>query len=70
MSSARLYVVRDTATNKERLVRAGHPSTAVQHVTKDQFKAEVAKPDDIYRLASAGVQVETVGPEQQQLPTT
>ena len=65
-----IYLVADKATNKPRLVRASHPSVAVRHVAADAFDVRVATHDDLLSAFEAGVTVEKLAGEQQELPAT
>lgn len=69
MATERIYVVAPTTGDaKPRLVRATHPSTAMQHVAKQAFDVRVATQNDIVVLIANGAQVESVRAEQQVLP--
>lgn len=68
--STRIYYVADKATKKPRLVRASHPSVAVRHVAADAFDVRVASQDDLLSAFEAGVTVEKIAAEQQELPAT
>lgn len=54
----RIYVVTDSSTKAERLVRATFRATAVRHVAQSHFAARAATQDDLERLITAGVRVE------------
>lgn len=55
----RIYVVTIGAT--DRLVRASHPSHALQHVARDIAKVKVASQDELIDCLKDGIEVETVG---------
>jgi len=61
--SARIYLVTDTATDKERLIRAGNQAQAIGFAARTRFAATVAKQDDLVNLVAAGVVVEEAGKE-------
>ena len=58
MSSTRVYVVTETGSNIQRLVRATYRATAVRHAAQDKFSARKATHDDLEKLITAGVRVE------------
>jgi hypothetical protein len=67
----RIYIIKPkTGDVKPRLVRAGHPSTALQHVAKDTLTVSVASQNDLEAAFLAGIKVEKVGAEQANLPNT
>lgn len=66
MSATRIYIV--TIGENDRLVRASHPSTALHHVARDIAMVRVATQQDLVDCLADGIQVEDIGPEQQQLP--
>ncbi len=68
--TTRIYTVTDKTTKKPRLVRAGHPSTALRHVAAEAFDVIVATQDDLVAGFEAGVQIETIKAEQTELPAT
>jgi hypothetical protein len=68
--TTRIYRIADKATQKPRLVRASHPSVAVRHVAADSFDVRVATQDDLLNAFEAGITVEKIAGEQQELPTT
>jgi len=68
--TTRIYFVTDKTTKKPRLVRAGHPATALRHVAADAFDVRVATQDDLLNAFEAGITVEKIAGEQQELPTT
>lgn len=57
----RVYAVRHIATGTTRLVRAVNVATAVRHVVRTDYTAEVASQDDLIDLLSAGTRVEDAG---------
>lgn len=74
--TTRVYLVAEKREDSEanpvrrRLVRASHQANALRHVAEDVFSVSLATQEDLIALVSDGVQVERIGPEQQQLPTT
>ncbi len=55
----RIYIIKPkTSDPKPRLVRAGHPSTALRHVADDAFSVKVASQDDLEAAFLAGIKVE------------
>jgi hypothetical protein len=68
--TTRIYLVTDKSTNKPRLVRAGHPAPALRHVADAAFTVRVASQDDLLKAIEAGVKVESIAAEQQELPAT
>lgn len=54
----RIYLVTDSADMSNRLVRAGTPSQARSHVTRDRFAVAVAEPDELVELTKLGIEVE------------
>lgn len=68
VATTRIYVVSPKAGGgKPRLVRAGHPSHALRHVADDSYTVTVASHDDLERLLPAGVAVERIAHEQQEI---
>lgn len=68
----RVYIVspKVAEAGKEparRLVRATHPSNALRHVAADQLQVAVASQDDLIACLAAGIKVETIAHEQQEL---
>jgi hypothetical protein len=57
-TSTRVYLVTETATGAQRLIRATYRSTAIRHAAQDKFSAHKATHDDLERLITAGVRVE------------
>lgn len=68
--TTRIYAIADKTTKKTRLVRAGHPATALRHVAADAFDVRVATQDDLVAGFEAGVKVEDIKAEQAELPAT
>lgn len=68
MAAQRVYMV--TIGEKDRLVRASHPSTALQHVARDIATVRVASQEDLIDCLKDGVEVETINGEQQSLDNT
>lgn len=54
----RVYAVHHAGTGTTRLVRAVNAATAVRHVVRTDYTAEVASQDDLIDLLSAGTRVE------------
>lgn len=65
MAAQRIYIV--TIGERDRLVRASHPSTALQHVARDIAMVRVASQDDLVDCLKDGIEVETISGEQQEL---
>ena len=63
----RIYVI--TIAGVKRLVRAGHPSSALAYVAKDIAVVNVAGQEELVTLLAAGAKVEDIKGEQQQLLT-
>lgn len=68
-TQTRLYLVADKS-GKSRLVEANHPSHALRHVAADTFTVKVATQRELVDLMRKQVPIETVKPEQSELPTT
>ncbi|HEU6455942.1 MAG TPA: hypothetical protein VN201_10780 [Roseateles sp.] len=68
-AQTRIYTVEDNATGQARLVRATHPSHALTHVARSAFSVRVSTQEDLTDLLPAGVKVEDIKAEQQELPT-
>lgn len=66
-TSTRIYIV--TVGESDRLVRASHPSTALQHVARDIARVRVASQDDLVQCLADGIAVESITAEQTVLPT-
>jgi len=54
----RVYVVTDTATKAQRLIRATYRATALRHAAATVFEVRAATHDDLERLITAGMRVE------------
>jgi len=54
----RIYVVTNSATREERLIRATFRATAIRHAAHQQFTARAATQDDLERLITSGMRVE------------
>jgi hypothetical protein len=67
-AQTRIYHV--TVGDTVRLVRASHPSHAVQHVARELIACRVASQDDLLDAIKAGAFLETTLHEQAELPTT
>lgn len=67
MAATRIYIV--TIGENDRLVRAGHPSTALSHVARDIASVRVATQDDLLQCLQDGIKVEDIKAEQGQPPT-
>lgn len=63
----RIYTVSDGST--DRLVRASHPSHALMHVARSAYRVRVATQEDLATRLPAGVEVEDIKHEQQELPS-
>lgn len=72
MSTERIYCIKgkpdDIGRRTKRLVRAGHPSTALMHVARDSYEVAVASQNDLEELLGQGVKVENIKAEQGELP--
>lgn len=66
MATQRIYIAR--VGDKTRLVKASHPSPVVSHVSRDLIKVSVAKQDELVAAISAGVAVEDINAQPDQLP--
>lgn len=53
----RIYAVKEDG-KPTRLVRAPSQASAVRHVTKPRFGAEVATPDELVEMTLKGVKIE------------
>ena len=60
-AAKRIYAVTDGTTTS--LVRAATQSQAIAHVVKSKYKAVVPTQDELVKLVSDGVGVETAGEE-------
>lgn len=74
-AQTRIYMVAnaqgraaDGSELPSRLVRAPNAAQALRHVAADTLAVAVASQDDLVRLTLAGVQVEDLQHEQQELP--
>lgn len=72
MAAERIYFVRTKPVEGQptvkRLVRASHPSTALMHVASSTYEVTVATQNDLEAMLGAGVKVEAIKPQQQELP--
>jgi hypothetical protein len=59
VSANRVYLVTEISTGAERLVRANYRASALRHAAQEKFTAHKATHDDLERLITAGVRVET-----------
>lgn len=64
----RVYAVHHAGTSTTRLVRAVNVATAVRHVVRTDYTAEVASQDDLIDLLSAGTRVEDAGADDGEPP--
>lgn len=64
-AATRIYTVSDG--QRDRLVRATHPSHALMHVARGALTVRVATQTDLETLLPSGVEVETIKHEQQEL---
>ena len=55
--AARIYLVTETDTNEQHLVRAHNQSQAVRHVAQTKFIVGVANQDALVSLVAAGKKV-------------
>lgn len=58
MSTTRIYVVVNSITDKEELVRATSATQAVRHVAEKGWSAEVATPEVLVQMVSNGAKVQ------------
>jgi len=65
-ATTRVYLAE--VGDKKRLVRATHPSPVSAHIARDMVKVRVATQDDLLACVKAGIEVETIKGEQQELP--
>ena len=56
--ATRIYVVRDTANESKRLVRAATPAQAIRHVVKGRFDVTVANQETLVFMLSNGTHVD------------
>lgn len=66
-AATRIYLV--TLGGTDRLVRATHPSHALMHVARDLAQVRVAGQEELVARVGAGIRVEDIKAEQQELPT-
>lgn len=57
-TNTRVYLVTETATGAEYLIRATYRTTAIRHAAHNKFTAHKATHDDLERLITAGARVE------------
>jgi hypothetical protein len=57
-TNTRVYLVTETTTGTQRLIRATYRTTAIRHAAQDKFSAHKATHDELERLITAGVRVE------------
>ena len=65
-TATRIYVVSEvngSGGEVEHLVRAVSQASAIRHVTLGRFEARAANTEDVARLISAGVTLQTAGEE-------
>jgi hypothetical protein len=58
---ARIYIVKDTETQQERLIEANSTSQSITHVAQGRYEARIAKTGDVARLMGQDVKVEVAG---------
>lgn len=68
--AAQTRIYRIAVGEKVRLVRAAHPSHAVQHVARELIDCRVASQDDLLDAFGKGIQPEAIRHEQAELPAT
>ena len=54
----RIYVVTDTETKSQRLIRASNRAEAVRFASRSRFSVEAASQDDLVNLLPNGVKIE------------
>jgi hypothetical protein len=64
----RIYIV--TIGESDRLVRAGHPSQALNHVAREIAKVKVASQDELIACLADGIKVESVAEDKEPPPVT
>jgi hypothetical protein len=65
MSAAtRIYLVTDTKTGEQQLIRAGNQAQAVRRAAQSKFSVTVASQDDLVTLIAAGHAVIVAGEDQ------
>ena len=67
-TAAQSRIYRVAVGDIVRLVRATHPSHAVQHVARELIDCRVASQDDLVAAFAAGVAPEIIKHEQAELP--
>jgi hypothetical protein len=60
MATQRIYIVKNNATNKVRLIKASVVSQAIAHAAKQEFEAHVASQDELVDGLNAGIKIENV----------
>lgn len=65
-TQTRIYLVTDTESGKQRLIRATNKPQAVRHASRNKFSCEVAGRDDLVSLVATGCPVEEAGADDQQ----
>jgi len=65
-TQSRIYLVAAPG-QAVRLIRATHPSNALMFVARDTLSVRVATQDDLIAHVGAGVPIEKIAAEQQQL---
>ncbi len=65
MAPTRIYVVRDTHSCNETLVRAPSAAQALRYITADQFEVSVAIQSQLVTLLTGGAQVEEASSQAQ-----
>lgn len=66
MATTRIYQAK--IGDKIRLVRASHPSPVISHVSRDLIKVSIPTPDELVAAVQAGVAVEDINAQPEQLP--
>lgn len=66
MATKRIYLVRVGDT--KRLIRAGHPSTVINHASRNLIKVSIPTQDELIECAAAGIKVEDPNAQAEQLP--
>lgn len=64
----RVYAIHHIASGTTRLVRASNAATALRHVVRSDYSAEVASQDDLIELLTSGTRVEDAGTEDEPAP--
>jgi len=65
----RIYLVQDTETKSNALVRAANQAQAIRHVARNRLSVTVASQDDLVELLAAGVKVEDAGKDEPEVAT-